>query len=147
MIVLELTPTVSNGTAYAADDAVGGIMTLAGCADVGLIHHVVIVDNNNQKKDMDLVLFSAAPTTPTADNAAFAVASGDIAKVIGVIPMTTHKSIGAVGMTSASGLSLPFKAVQAGSLFAQLVTRGTPTYTSTSALRVCISLLKGGDAE
>jgi hypothetical protein len=149
MILAEATPTVTAG-AYSTGDAVGGIMEFKGAKEYGLIHNVFIFDSSNQQKDLDLVLFSATPTTPTADNAAFAIAAGDNAKVVGVIPITTHKALdGDSSASYANGLSLPFKAnATTGILYGQLVSRtSAPTYTSTSALRVQLSLLKGADAE
>ena len=134
------TPTITAG-AYSAGDAVGGLLTF----DIiqnhnigGIIKSVVITDKAKQSVEFDLVLFNQT-FTPTADNAAFDVSDADLLNCVGVanIPTTAYmdfvdNSVAIVGNLFVSAKS----ADDNGKLYGQLITRGTPTYASTSDLQI-----------
>jgi hypothetical protein len=150
MNIIEVTPTVSASAIYAANDAVGGLLAFGGVKRNGILHHVMIIDADNQKVNTDLILFSSRPGTVTADNVAFAIAdAADRAKVIGIVQLTTHLSTGTTGISYGANLSFPFKTdgTENSYIFGQLITRGTPTYATTTALRVVASFLKAADSE
>lgn len=136
------TPTITAG-AYSANDAVGGKLTFAGAAiagaQTGAIRAVVLQDKAKQAIAADLVLFNA-DFTPTADNAAFAPSTTDLAKIIGVIPLPSanYSSFNANGVQTVQ-CDLPFELAEGSTaIYGQLVTRGTPTYAATSDLTIAL---------
>ena len=138
------TPTVSNGSIYAAKDAVGGVMTFANAARVsgegGLLESVTIVDKGQQLATLDLVLFSA--TVSATDNAAFDPNDSDLANCVGVIPISggDWADFNDNSVATRAGIGLAYVCA-ATSLFGVLVARSTPTYTSTSDIIVTIGVV------
>ena len=132
------TPTVTAG-AYVAGDAVGGLLTFADAARsqlTGVVTTVVITDKAAQGVDLELVLFGTT-FTPTADNAPFDPSDADLLNIIGVIPVDNHFAFNDNGVSHRRNVGLWFEA-QATTIYGQLVTRGAPTYASTSDLQVTI---------
>src|SRR5919108_1061175 len=82
------TPTVTASSAYASGNAVGALLTFAGMARVagqgGVLQTVLLRDKAGQNVPYDLLLFDAAPSTPT-DKQALALSDVDLAKCIGVV--------------------------------------------------------------
>lgn len=142
VVRLSQTPAISTAV-YAAKDAVGGLLTFAGAARaVGgscRIEAVQIVDKGQQRAQLDLVLFDRAFTAPT-DNAIFAPTDAELSNVVAVVPIfggdyadfstnsVAHKVAGVEILLNGTDL------------FGALVTRGTPTYTSTADLVVTLTL-------
>jgi hypothetical protein len=139
LIKVSQTPTITAG-AYATGKALGGLLTFTSLADGGTskLLTVRIIDKANQKSALDLLLFSAS-FTATADAATIAISAGDSVNLLGRI------SIASGNWTSiASGVAeatyqgfFPFPLVSSDNhIYGQLVTRGTPTYASTSDIIV-----------
>lgn len=141
---ISVTPTITAG-AYAAGDAVGGLLTFANAASVykgdGRVTKVVISDKGAQKAALDLYLFDRT-FTETADNAAWDPTDADILNQIGVIHiLAAEYGQGADNAVSSTDCDLDFVLVSGGtSLFGQLVAVGTPTYASTSDIQVTITV-------
>ena len=146
------TPTITSGSAYAAGDLIGGKLTFSNAVLSSLRHAEVVgatlADASKQNADIDLVLFSADPTSTTFTNdAAFAVHANDLSKIVAVVKFRASpdyvsfsaNSVAVVDTVAkrfrSTGSSSPFDAI-----FGALVSRGTPTYTSTSALTVGITI-------
>lgn len=138
-ITISQTPTITAG-AYAAKDAVGGKLTFANAArktgGTAVIEGLIVKDLGQQMAELDLVLFDQ-DFTSTTDNDPFDPSDADLANCIGVLTIVaadyadfTDNSVGTV-----QNLKLPIT-VAATSIYGQLVSRGTPTYTSTSDLQV-----------
>lgn len=144
-LVIDQTPTVSSGSAYAAGDAVGGLLTFANAAlysgGSGFISAVRIDDLGQQMATLELVLFDQS-FTASSDNAAFAPSDADLANAVADLPIYSwyNFSTNAVGM--ASNLWIPFTCSGGTSLYGQLLTRGTPTYTSTSDIKVRLTVYR-----
>lgn len=145
MVRVSQTPTVSNAAIYAAKDAVGGLLTFANAVRAvggsGRIEAVQILDKGQQRADLDLVLFDRTLGAPT-DNAIFAPSDAELATCVGWV------SVGAGSYADLStnsvahvapGLAFVLEAATT-SLFGALVTRGTPTYTSTSDIIVTLTI-------
>lgn len=138
------TPTVSNAAIYAAKDAVGGKLTFANAArktaEGGVIEAITIIDNDQQMAELDLVIFNDDITTGT-DNAAYDPSNADLLKAVGVVTILAadYADLNANSLATIRGLNIPFQCV-ATSLYGQLVTRGTPTYASTSSITVILHL-------
>lgn len=139
------TPTVSSGSIYAAKDAIGGLLTFANAAraagGTGTVQSVQVTDLGQQMADIDLVLFDRSVTAPT-DNAAFDPSDAEAAQVVGIVKVVAADYADFSDNSVASkAVSLPYKLEAATtSLFGVLVSRGTPTYTSTSDVVVTLTV-------
>ncbi len=145
-IAISQTPTVTAG-AYSANDVVGGLLTFANAGRVasgsGVIKSVVILDDAGQDAATELWLFDRT-FTPIADNGAWDPSQADLRFLIAVIS-TADGSWFAAGTESAARVevSQSYNLAAAGtSLFGQLVTRGTPTYSATDDVTVIVQLLQ-----
>jgi len=145
--VISQTPTISAASAYTAGDAVGGKLTFTGCPTEGYVEGVTIVDIDEEGPELNLVLF-AADFTAVADNAAFDVTAGEETRVIGVVNIASgdFKDVGGCKVATKGNLKIPFKltetaAAKRGRIYGQLVTAGTPTYTTTADLIISIGVL------
>lgn len=141
------TPTVSNGTAYAAGDNVGGKLLFTGAfvtaKHAGDIRKVLITDADAQSANFDLILFNSDPSGSTfTDNAAQAIAAADRSKIIAVISITTHCVLSGSAISYRTSLVDFAYSMAAGSLYGCLVTRSTPTYTSTTALSIYMDIIQ-----
>lgn len=143
MVRLAQTPTVST-TAYAAKDAVGGLLTFAAAARYTggsvRLESVQILDKGEGMGAVDLFLFDRTFTAPT-DNAAFTPTDAELATCVGVVRLAAateeftatgndvwHKQV---------GTSFPLNGTD---LFGVLVARGAFTLGSTADLVVALNL-------
>ena len=118
---------------------VGGRMEFPNAARVaggcGVIEKVVIVDDGNQDAALDLVLYDRT-FTPTADNAPLAPSDADLQNCEGHVRIVaTDYSSFANNSEAVVSPGLRYKLLGT-SLFAQMGTPGTPTYTATDDLTV-----------
>lgn len=144
---VSVTPTVDT-SAYAAKDNIGGLQTLSliGCNNKrrGKITSVVLTDKSDNATEYDIITFSSIPVGTFTDQAAVDPSDSDLLRMNPVINIasTDHFSFNDNGISSLSGLksngiayvtsSLP------GTLYAAIVSRGTPTYGSSSDLTLTI---------
>jgi hypothetical protein len=148
MNTISQTPTITAG-AYSAGDAVGGKLTFTGCPESGFIETVTIVDKDEEGAALNLVLFKQ-DFTAVNDNAAFDVTAGEEDDVIGVVTIAAADfiDVGGCKIATISELSMGYKltetsATKRGRIYGQLMTTGTPTYTTTSDLVVNIAVRPG----
>lgn len=141
------TPTITAGL-YSAADAVGGLLTFADCAHKdkgsGIIQSVILIDDGDQKAETELHLFNQSISV-AADNAAFAVSDADLEFYIGGIAIVAadYEDLGGNAAACIKNINLPFNLASDGtSIFGQLLTRGTPTYASTSDLTVKLVVIR-----
>jgi len=142
------TTAVSTTPAYTAGDAVGAKRTLANAVRVsggsGIIDSIVLLDRANQKSGMELLLFDADPTNATiTDNAAFVYSTDDL-KVIARITInaTDYVTLNSKAIACLRGLGIAFKTNATTSLFAALVTTGTPTFAATTDVQLTVGILQ-----
>jgi hypothetical protein len=142
-------PTISTSPAYTAGDNVGAKITLASAVRVsggtGIIQSITLSDKGKQSAATDVIFFSANPTNTTAtDNTAQTIHDTDLLTIIGVVSIVAADWFAFVDNSVASklGLGLAFKAVGSTSIYAILVTRGTPTYTATTDLQLGVTILQ-----
>jgi len=140
------TPTITVG-AYSAGDAVGGLLTFANVGRVaglgGVLTNVLIIDDAGIDAQLELWLFDRT-FTAMADNDAWAPSAADLENWIGTI-CTVESSAGwlAAGTPSVIDIEVTRRLDLIGtSLFGQLVTRTTPTYTAVDNLTVKVPLLQ-----
>lgn len=130
------TPAVGTG-AHADGDVLGTVMTFSGALSnllSGRVKGVVITDKGKQSPVCDLVLFNAAPGASVgADDAAFAPAAGDLAKIMGGVRFaTTDWYVASANSFAYRGnIDIPVSTLT-GDLYGVLVSRGTPTPASAA---------------
>lgn len=137
-----VTPTITAG-AYSANDVIGGLMTFAlnpKKNSGGLLGTLRIRDNDAVGPAMVLYLFRSVPTTSIADNAAFSLADADSDALIAIITvgtwddLTAFKHVRVSGKDDTTSDSVDFR-TDDGNLYMYAKVTGTPTMTTTSALR------------
>lgn len=137
---ITMTPTLSSGSAYVANDFVGTnntAITFANAARVnggtGRIMDATLFDYITASVAAELWIFESAPTGVGLDTAAFTITDADDLTCIGVIVFQTYQASalnshsdgemknGSIGFTSGSASR---------DIFGCLVTRGAPAYTN-----------------
>lgn len=145
VVPVAVTPTVDT-SAYASGDDIGGKLTFtnAVCSTASSfkVQGVVVSDKSSNAVAYDLVLFSANPASTTfTDQAALDIADGDLAKVLPIVNIasTDQFTFADNSVSSLSSLaSGGFVTATGGTLYGALVSRGTPTYASSSDVTVTL---------
>lgn len=153
---IRVQPTISTSV-YGNGDVIGAEMTFAAAARVtggsGVIQSATLVDRDKENALIELWIFDRSVTSFGSDNAVAAPTETDLDKLIGVIIFdnrTTYGPSDYIELNTTSGgssiaqklnVGLPFVA-NATDLFAQMIVRGTPTYTATSDLAVILGILQ-----
>ena len=137
------TPTVTAGL-YAANDAVGGLLTFANAVrnngGGAIVKSMIILDDAGQDAALELWLFSQT-FTAAANDAAFDLSQADLRYLVAIIA-TSDGAYFASGTESAARVEASQRYDLAGtSLFGQLVTRGGPTYAATDDVTVILEVL------
>lgn len=136
-------------SAYAAKDAVGGLLTFANAVrdtgGTGRIESLVLVDLASNFAELDLLLFDRSPvadgTSTVTDNAVFDPVDNDLGFFIGHVPISRadYADLNDNAVASIPGIGLPIRC-EATSLFGVLVARDTPTYASTGDLALTLAI-------
>lgn len=130
------TPFVNLGVEtgiYASGDALGEQQSVR-LPEHCLLQTVVVVDRDKEDVGFDIVLYGRAPGG-TTDNAAYDPTDDELENCLGTVTVSGYKDFNdnAVATMVSVGISLW---LPEGVLYFQAVSRGTPTYTATSDLRV-----------
>lgn len=140
-LVAVLTPTIST-SAYAAGDVVGAPLEIVGAAQntkgLAILRTAVVLDKSNQKVALDILFFDQDPGSVGADNAALTLSSTQLDMLVGRLSVAAGDYTTLTAATNAEAtklleLMLPTKA-KSTSLWVLVVSRGTPTYATTSSL-------------
>jgi len=129
--------------AYATGDVIGGKITIPNAVardgGSGLLKSVLLCSKADLTVNMDLILFGADPADTTfTENGAVAIATTDVAKVLGAIQLATRFDIGTPVVAGAFNVDMVVQAAAASrALYACLVARGafTPAATADLILR------------
>jgi hypothetical protein len=148
--VVAVTPTVSANAAYTANDQVGGIQTLTNAIRPERDDHVgsfltdlVVVDSDGQGAAIDIFFFNSLPTVASTDNAAISITAAQLQdKCLGSVTVATGDYVACGSIKVATVKNVGLRCVSASSsdpqtqcnIYAVACTRGTPTYTTTSAV-------------
>jgi hypothetical protein len=141
---VSVTPTISAAAIYASGDAVGGLLTFANAARFtggGVwLRQVVVLDKDQERAPLELALFDRI-FTPTGDNNLFDPSDADLANLLTVVPISEYfnYSTSCAGVSAVIDIPLLLNGT---SLFGQLITRGTPTYTATTDIIVTALLVQ-----
>lgn len=140
-VIKSVTPTITAG-AYLAGDQIGAVQTL----DVGytgrpnasvLLQSVTIIDAASQNAEMDIVFWSSAPTDPGDNNPASYSDAQVASKCLGVVQIETSRYSTLAVNSVASEPNVGLLLAPDGSnytVYATVVSRGTPTYTAINDL-------------
>lgn len=150
--LVSVTPTIE-AAAYATGDVIGGKLTFTNALQQtvasGYAVSAMISDKAAQAVDLDLVLFRQDPSSTTfTENAALDINDADLSKVLGVINFASasrfafaDNSVHYVG-----SLALPIEGRSStgmsGTIYGVLVSRGAPTFASTSDLTITIGVAR-----
>jgi len=125
--------------AYGSGDAIGVLQSLAGAVSgskqSGTLENLVVVDIDNQSAPIDVFLFQSS-VTGGVDNAAYAPSDAEILECVGVVEVDALDYI-TVGASSVATIpvDLGFQLDSSTTVYAQIVSRGTPTYGAANSLR------------
>lgn len=125
-------------SSYSAGDVVGGRLALLGAgghSENGILMGLALTDYGAVGGQVDVFLYSGEPAD-ISDNAAFTESEADALKRIGMVSIASADWVGAgtgVKTVSKEGLSIPFVSPN---LYAYIVARGTPSYSSDTILAV-----------
>ncbi len=147
LVKVTATPTVTSGSAYASNNVVGSLLTFSGVGRVssgtGLIQSVTLEFKSSQTASTDFVWCGADNPTNTTltDKSAVALSTSDFNKCR-VIHITDCTNLGTPSVCDAENLALPFSLSSSTTGYGFLVTRGTPTFSSTSDVEVQLRILR-----
>lgn len=143
--VVSVTPTVDTSI-YASGDVIGGLMTFSNAvgyqSTTGIVTSATVSDKNSTASDLELWVFSSNPSASTfTDQAAFTIADADITKVISVISLGSTSRFDAAnnGVKYLGSISCPVSTTSK-TLYAVLVSRGTPTFATSSDVTVKLAI-------
>lgn len=140
-LVATVTPTISTSI-YASGDVVGAPVEIADAVlstkGIAILRTLVVLDKSNQKSAIDILLFNQNPGSVGSDNAALDLSSAQLDMLIGRISVaaaeyTTLKAATNAEATKLLEMLIPAK-TKSTSIWVLVVSRGTPTYTTTTAL-------------
>jgi hypothetical protein len=134
------TLATTNG-AYTANDIVGGLLTFPignGSPCIAMVTGVQVGIKAAVTSTLTLLLFDSVPTNggSVADNAALALAGGDIIKLAKAIPVSTLFDCGTPNAYSADALNIPIRPVDGVNLYGLLIDGTGFTLTSTTDVTV-----------
>ena len=137
-----VTPVLTGSGAYTAGYQVGGIQTLSKPTfDQGrfaMLTSLTILDVDNQKAALTILLFNALPTIASADQQAFSMTGANLkATCVAQIPIVAgdYATVGSSAVATHQYTNMLAQSNDTqGQLYAAVVTSGTPTYTTTSSL-------------
>lgn len=147
-VTLTFTPTTNTaGGAHTAGDAMASLLTidLSGLrAPAGTpvwLLNALITDLDAQNHDADLILFSSLPASTVTGNTAFDCDDADLPNIIGVVNIDDYAVFvdNGVNFRAEGAMPVPLlidMTATSPTIYGVLVTRGTPTYSGTSAIKV-----------
>jgi hypothetical protein len=144
--VLTATPTIDTAI-YASGDLLGTKLTLTNAVRVastgGKIMSVTVVDQAKQSIALDVLFFEADPTGTTfTNNAALDVADADLLNAVGSVSVVAGDYIALAdnSLATVKNVNLRFKLDSGTSLYACLITRGTPTYAAATDIQLKVGV-------
>lgn len=151
-IQVQSSPTVAT-TVYAGATATpvcvgSGVLNFTNAmrkADgTGVLQSLDIVDTDNIKAPLMLILFNQNPSAGTYTDKSAPVFSTDSANIIRAIPINTsdYQVAGGVAIADLCPGSRILTGVGSANIYGVLVTPGTPTFTHSNALTVKLGIMR-----
>lgn len=138
-------PTTAAGT-YAAGDVIGTLMTISNAVRFsggsGVIENIVINDKANAVVNVDLILFSANPSSSTfTDNGAYTVNAADWDKVMAAANIdNSFAAAGNKSLQYCPPAGIPFVAVGSTDIYAVLVARTSIVLASATDIKLALTI-------
>lgn len=131
--IVDSTPTIGT-VAYTSGDVVGGLITLnvANAAGGGILRHVMVLDDSDQKAAYTLNVYNSAPTS-IDDADAFAPTHADNKKMVGVVNVGTadYTTVNSNARAFVKDADVLFETTT-GNIYVYAAVTGTPTYTASA---------------
>jgi hypothetical protein len=110
----------------------------------GIVQTLKLIDTNNIKAALVLMLFNQDMTNGTYTNKSAPSFGTDIANFAGMITINTsdYQTAGGVAVADISATSKLIKAVGSANLYGILLATGTPTYTGNNALTLKLGMMR-----
>lgn len=153
--IVSMVPTIDTAI-YASGDQLGSLVELTNVVDdsggTGVITSVVVIDQAKQSSAMSLLLFKDKPTVASADNAALNISDAEmVAKCLGHVAVASgdYAGLSASSVGTVKNVQLVVTPLKSGdnrngtSLWGILMSGGTPTYASTTDLKLLIGVKQG----
>jgi hypothetical protein len=144
---VRVTPAIDTAI-YASGDLIGGKLTLSNACPLGqsggLITDLVLVDQDNEKSAIDVVFWRKNPSNTTfTDQAPFDCHDTDMLELVGVVSIAAadYVSFADNAVATKESLALAFVPEDGRTLYACLVSRGTPTYTAATDLQLIVTVI------
>jgi hypothetical protein len=141
---------VTASSAYSANNEVGPLLALQfarlppGPAQSGILQSVTLTSKSVQTAEFDVSFFISLPTTTFTDKTTPAIATADVSLVRYPVKLTNNFS--GLGTHTVYNQDQIARAVRlppgGGTIWALITTPGTPTFTTTSDLQLCLGALK-----
>lgn len=139
---------VINTAIYAVGELLGSKLSLASAVRVaaggGIIQSVTILNKAKQNAPLSVVFFRADPSATTFTNhTALTVNAADQSKIIGQVAVVAadYLSLANISIGSPTPKGIGFALPAGTTLYAALISQGTPTYASTSDLTLEVAVL------
>lgn len=142
-VVVSITPTVDT-SAYSSGDVISTVQTISEAAldtkGLSVLRTVLVTDLSNQKSALDLLIFNQAPGAMGADNTALDISTTQLGYMVARVSIpaanynTLKSATNAEAMLNTEVLLPTFRGSR--NLYMQIVSRGTPTYASATALTI-----------
>ena len=120
-------------------DALNTKATFTNVPEHGVIHTIMVIDQDKESVNCDMVMFRK-DFTAVAINAAFDIVDTDMPNLIGAVLVGTWKAFNDNSLGIVTNIGLPYWA-PGGVISFQLVTRGGPTYAAATDLLASISIV------
>lgn len=104
----------------------------------GTITQITLLDKDDEAALLDLVILDADVSLGTF-NVAPTISDTNAQQIVRVVPVLSYTDVGGAQVASPSFDPIDFE-VSAGKLYIGAISRGTPTYTSASDLRVKLQI-------
>lgn len=135
-------PTVDTAI-YASGDLIGGKLSLVINKNNGIINTVVLTDAANQKSALDIVFFRDNPSNTTfTDQAALDIHDTDLKVICGRITLAAADYVSYADNAEATiNCNFGFQLASGTTLYACLVSRGTPTYAAATDVQLRVTVI------
>lgn len=140
-------PTVTSGSAYAAGNEVGALLTFAlalGTAQSGTLQSIMVSCKTVQTCTFALAIFTTNPTNTTwTDKSTPSINASDIPFHVGTYTLGPANSmLGTETTFQIDGIGKALAAASTSLYGILVVTIGTPTFTSTTDIAVILGVIK-----
>lgn len=123
--------------AYSGGDLIGGkaVLSYVSTTGKGIITSAVIYDQSAQNPALDLIIFDSNPVNTTfMDNVQLDIADSDLNRICGILPISAWFTFASNSVGVVTAAQIPFDTEGDNNLYVAVVSRGTPTFATSSGL-------------